>query len=697
MNYKEARKILRIEGLYEKKGKKKVLSQSTHYLLIRSISQWIYDDYKRKETPVVVLLPDGKTAFGMKFAELLIHLFIWHLNFLFNVPIEEDDFHQLIPLDTKRLNDGVLEHITEKFIRITGNIDGVALAIGYIQDLINDLADTLGAHVSNTFSIYEMSQLEDRSKVFKSLFNTKISNDVPVDIPTVEEYIKASAKMLETSIKQDKENCLYPYIEAGRLKTIQLTQMFVTVGPRNDINQKIYPRVVSRNYMHGLQDVGEYYVESASALAALIIKKKYVPDSGYLSRKINLLCLGTDIDWSVRDCGSKHTIDYFVETKSHLNMIIGKYYINEKGQKMAIRGDEAELVGKTLKLRSHVKCALKNGVCETCFGERATLTKGTSIGGLPATEAINPVSQKAMSAKHNQVTNSTEIVNEGLLKLFTINGTSVSLNEDFFNDELIQLARPQILMDLEILEDFIMISDDTKDEEEIEELTAPILTSFIIRYRDSDGKVIETGIENDNVFFQLTPSMLSALSKPSNWRNDEVHEDMISVSLMKETDVIGEEGENTKVFLHEEPLFFITKLSEGVTILIETLKNTIEKKNDVASFNTPDEMLKRLTNIIIESSTGDKGKFIHLETIVYNLVRDAEDNTVRPDYSTTSEPNVSILTLKNAIKKGPVWVSLAFQELKTIVCDPDTFNKMSKSPIDSFFRTVGSLKRGGSI
>lgn len=109
----------------------------------------------------------------------------------------------------------------------------------------------------------------------------------------------------------------------------------------------------------------------------LIDKDKSVPESGYLER--TLVMAMSPIEISEDDCCDSKGLQIKVIDKTHLKMLIGKYYSesndeNDKKWKPFL-GNETNLINTYVYIRSPMTCKTKDfKICKKCFGEKKVRT-----------------------------------------------------------------------------------------------------------------------------------------------------------------------------------------------------------------------------------------------------------------------------------------------------------------------------------
>lgn len=631
---------------------KKKTGHLMYFNAFKNVWDFIFDEHVRKDDEIVVIY-NKKEAVKMRLVEFLIHLIIWRPNIVFNVPIKHDDFYIIHPLSRETIN-FILNKIIKKFIDIIGEATPLfSETISYIIENFGKLAESYSTISSNTISLYDIIQFQKRNKTFAKLLYTTL--DESKTIKELEDHIQSSRKKLLSVIIKDKKNSLYPFVESSRINSSQLTQMLVAVGPRPDIDKTIIPKPIVSGFIHGFKDMSEYYIDSVTARDALLTKYNNVSLSGYLSRKINILCLDTNIDYNIKDCGTKHHLSFFVENDMFLNMVVGKYMIKDNGDLYEITKTDRDLIGKTIKLRSHVTCAHpeQDKICPTCYGSSSKMLIGTRIGGLPSIKIANPMSQKSMSAKHLTGTDSVEITNEYINKYFYNDGSDLYIRKEYSDSRKLF-----IIVDKDDLEELLysMINmDDTSID-----TTFPLNS---ITIRDGNDEFV---IENEGMMLTLSEEIIT---DKKLFIDDENDPDKITLPIRR--------------IDPEVPIFSMILTTEEISKYLNMFIS-ITDRNVLNKYDNYNDLMHDIVQIMHES--GIFVRLTHFETVLYNMIRDIENVVNRPDFK-KKDVKYQLLKVSQAIEKKDVYTALVFQGIKRQFKDESSHAKKRKGIFDPFFKT----------
>lgn len=645
------------------KGEVQTYGEKTFARLYDALWNYIFLDYKRKDNliKVVSVNENDEPCFTyMTAAELILHMIFWKPYVIYakclkrKIIIRSNTFYNFENFDKKKFAT-ILKNIVKLFLPDAEARDDGINELSYIISLcVDDFCELMNSYcpiASNTISIYDIHQLEKRSPEFKSCLNTQLDEDLPQKV--IEQQIKKGEHRTVDAILKDGRSALVNYIKGGRLSKDQFTQMFYAVGPRTDVDKSILPKIIKGNFMKGYSCPSDAYMDAITGRDAQILKHITVRDSGYLSRKINLDNLDTSIDYNVKDCGTTHTISYFVETADHLQSIDLKYIVKDNGKLYLVHANkDTDLIGQTVRLRSHIVCALKHGrVCMTCFGEKAKRLKGTNIGGLPAIKFANPISKRLMRAKHFTTANSVDVKSEFLNKYFNEEGRKLYFKPEMKNKDVF------ICVDRDIIEDIVSGATDTEDD--LIDSSSPI-ESIVVQ--DGDDRYT---IECEGLFLVLTDEVLEETSKFVMGYDSE--EAMIPVSK----------------FDNDVPFFNMIIVSEAVQLYLKQIKRTIDSSKS-KTYPTPDVLMKDISDVLIDMGIAGTSS-INIETLIYQMVRSPDKLYERPDFS-KSTPDETIIPLSSSISNSDIYTAFGFEKIKQQVTNVDSFLKKGNGIYDPLFK-----------
>lgn len=609
--------------------------------------------YERKYNSV--LIKYDKKEIVMTIPQLLLHLIFWRANVVFQIKITDNHIYRELSNPGKNTFSNIIEKITQMLVESEEAVTPqICDCVAAIKENLSILAQNYSSIQCNTISLYDIIQFKNRNKEFNNLINTRLSKDKT--IKETEIIMADCQKRLMDTINSDKYNCLYPYSKSGRVKSAQLTQLLCAVGTRPDIDKTILPWPVERGYIHGLQNAAEYFSETITARDAMMTKNDSLPRSGLLSREINRLTSHIDIDYNVEDCGNDYYLNYFVENEDYLRMVKGKFYFDEKsGKEKEITMKDKNLIGKTIKLRTLITCRCKEGVCKKCVGTVNIRLKGTRLGTLPSIKSINPLSQKALSAKHFLGTKSIAITNEALDKYCYSDGMDFFIKSEYINRKQLY-----IVVNSDDIEDLIYSSVDVEDDS--------IDTTVPLEYVAIRDNGVDHVIENEGMRISLSDTLI----QNKNIFIEDKDSDYVLIPISK--------------IDSDQPVFSAILDTEEISKYLNALLGTIDRLS-ISKYETFDQLMNDMNHIIYTS--GFVNNIIHSECIIRSMIRDAYDDRKLPDFS-NHDVKYKLLKVSSAIEKKDMYTALSFQGLRRLFKTLSIRQRYGTSLYDPFFR-IGDL------
>jgi hypothetical protein len=609
--------------------------------------------YERKHNSV--LIKYDKSEIVMTIPQLLLHLIFWRANVIFQIKITDDHIYRDLSNPSSKTFSNIIEKITQMLVESEEAVTPqICECIASIKENLSVLAQNYSSIQCNTISLYDIIQFKNRNKDFNRLLNTKLSKDKT--IKETEMIMSECQKQLMDTINTDKMNCLYPYSKSGRVKSAQLTQLLCCVGTRPDIDKTILPWPVERGYIHGLQNAAEYFSETITARDAMMTKNDSLPRSGLLSREITRLTSNIYINYNIEDCGNDYYLNYLVENEDYLRMVKGKFYFDEdSGKEKEITMRDKHLIGKVIKLRTLITCRCKDGVCKKCVGTVNIRLRGTRLGTLPSIKSINPLSQKALSAKHFLGTKSIAITNEALDKYCYSDGMDFFIKSEFINKKQLY-----IVVNSDDIEDLIYSSVDIEDDS--------IDTTVPLEYVAIRDNGVDHVIENEGMRISLS----DAIIQNKNIFIEDKDSDYVLIPISK--------------IDCDQPVFSAILDTEEISKYLNSLLSTIDRLS-ISKYETFDQLMDDMNHIIYTS--GFVNNIIHSECIIRSMIRDAYDDRKLPDFS-NHDVKYKLLKVSSAIEKKDMYTALSYQGLRRLFKTLSIRQRYGTSLYDPFFR-IGDL------
>ena len=642
--------------------------------MIDDFEETIFDNYWiNKDVEIGIICEKTEKVYTLAQALTLLIFLIAHKKY--EIPITPKyliDCESLKTSKVKKQLNYLAYNIDKDIDKSKSRIEIYKFLFSYVINKFCIIGKNANYPQAFTFSFYELGNFANRCPEFKDIVNTKL--DESLTTKEVENKIKEIQARLFHLIREDKHNILYPYLDSDKVDNTQLTQLLGFIGRRSDINKKILPRMTNTNFLRGLESPTDYVNECIVGRDAEITKKDLIKKSGFYSRKIDLLCVNSDVDLETEDCGTTHYMNFFVKTDYHFRAIIGKYMIDEETkEEIEITDEMTDLIGKFIRLRSHICCKLdkkdKNGrrlFCKKCFNAKADLISEITIGGLCSIEAINPLSNKCMSGKHKTLSQVIDVSKLALTKFFKVEfDKAYIIDPEAVEHYQIRLLKEQI----EELSDMVK-------EQDYEDFYAFVLKDVSIIRRDKVTNEVVESYRLDEAGIELSLSDY-VLSEQKHLFKTNSESEFIYINLNKCDS--------------SEPIFNVILANEDVSYFLSKLTRLIDT-SDIKYYKDYSAFASELLDLLYES--GIDVNIINIETIVYNLIRDPENKMKRPDFS---EENVNyiFLRLTDAIIESESYsVSLSFQYIAKQFASSTLYEKNGKSIFDSFFNvTKGKIDK----
>lgn len=603
------------------------------------LKQNILSNFLYRKQPCVLVV-NGK-EFDMLAGKVFLNFMLLSFFVQCGIEIIESDIYQEDYVSEKSLD----KYMSYVLTRYSGtNEESYEAFRTAIIDVLNKLADVAApcnVLVGNTISLNDFIILISKNPEARQLFRP----DIPygMQFNEIEQLFNECGKKLMDLFIKDKERELHPYCISGTgINVKQFTQMASFVGLKPDMKGGVIPVVIKDNFLYGLSNLQNYYINCVGTRKASYTNYTYVRKSGYLTRKLLLAMSDVRVNPGIVDCGTKHYYYCNVHSKDRLKQIIGRHYydINEDGslgKELKTITLMSPVVGKTIALRSPITCQAHDDkgdcICATCYGKRLAHINSKKHAGEIATFTLtDPLTQKLLSAKHLLSTN-TEVIDFGddFTDAFTINLNTVYFNEN--SDYNIEFAVPS--------------NDDFDEDTELYYVTKIKLIN------NESKKVIEY---NSPVELYINP-------KISFLTEDE--ENVIVTSKLNDW------------------IFQFTVKNNELTKSLENILNLIESANHLG-ISEYSEFANKFADLLIENGL-DKISSVHPELIASILIRDVDTNK-RLDFSKENIDPYKIIRVSKAVMSGPISKSIAFERLKEQFSNLDTYDKDEESYIDNLFR-----------
>ena len=277
-----------------------------------------------------------------------------------------------------------------------------------VESIYSELSYTLTEYV-NSINIMDLLDIQLEPTLMESIDN--VGKEMTV------ESIDKSYFILDDLIRNNPKFKRNPVATAYISGAVNANQMKQVLGPRGyvtELDSSIFKYPIKSSFTLGLSNLYELAADSRSGAKALYLSNIAIQDSEYFGRELQLATMTVE-KLIMTDCGSTDYLDWYVKPKEvgtdgtviykgDLENLTGKWYLNEETNNLEmISSNMAHLYGKTIKLRSVIKCKLKNSkhVCSKCFGELSYgIPRHANLGHICSTEINSKISQSILSTKH---------------------------------------------------------------------------------------------------------------------------------------------------------------------------------------------------------------------------------------------------------------------------------------------------------
>ena len=229
--------------------------------------------------------------------------------------------------------------------------------------------------------------------------------------------INAAYAVVERVMKTDKtirSNGLVKAFFAKIINFQQICQIVAARGFPTEFDGRIFRTPIRSNYLNGVKDIYEFAADSCGARKALANSEKPLQEAEYFARRLQILTMSVE-RIAQGDCGSTKYLNWVVRPPQFddsgamiyagdLEFMKGKYYLVEgETNYRTITGDDPNLHGKTLKIRSGIFCTHPDphSICEVCFGQLSrNVSRFDNLGHIASATMTEQTSQSVLSTKH---------------------------------------------------------------------------------------------------------------------------------------------------------------------------------------------------------------------------------------------------------------------------------------------------------
>lgn len=610
---------------------------------------------------------DG-VALDLAIPDYALNLILWNMLIMTDTPIESKHvfFEKEIKNDSikKYIDRFLIDENRKKFSN--KQLNNVIDDTMYRFHDINDFAMFL----ANTVNLEDNAFLMDACPEFYECMHADLSN-VPIeDIKGV--GMKYANRAIEI-MKDAKDylgydHCLADACRGGQgINPKQFKEFTINIGTKPDGQGGIFPVAINKSFINGgVSTPLDYFIESSTGRTAQIIKYNNVGSSGHFARLLGLNNMDSYLHEDMTyDCGSTNFVTIFIKDKKTLKMLNNRYYrLSPNGVEKIINSNDSHLIGKMIYLRSPITCAsaaLGKGYCYKCYGDLAYTVYdiqanfGVNIGRIASEILSSSLTQKLLSAKHLLETFVEKMIwSDRFDDLFEIEGNMIRLNSEVDCKEFRMVIDPDAI-ELENEEDDDLGYSDGDG--------VPIYNEYVTEFEVMDMENNVYRIFNDqNAKLYISAELNSIIRRKANPIDGKVHIEFQDIK--------------------DSTLFIVPIQNNELSKTLEHLEDLLNKNSTIKGMNIH-QLLQALIDTVIEGGLNIAST--HLEVIVSNQIRDAEDILLKPKWYFNNPP-YEILSLNSALTNNPsVTISLSYQKVSKQLFNPLTFKKNGASFMDIFF------------
>lgn len=552
------------------------------------------------------------------------------------------------------------------------------LLMGILYEISNKIHNmTTGLRLSKyvtSFTVIDLLNIAEHPRIKEAYMDLK-----PVGMPQTTS-IDQVYDIITDVLRKDDTMIKNPLAFAVRCNLVDINQAKQMVGPRGlptDTDNYVFSRTpILPSFVHGLVEVVDCLTESRSAAKAHFYQKGPMEKSEYLNRSVQLLAM-TLKNLHMNDCGSKGFI-YITVDKNKAVTLAGTRRINDDGtQKFLTVEDLKELHGKTIKIRSIIKCQHPDpvGVCVACFGAIGlSIPHGTNLGYASTSTLLGDVGQNLLSTKHLvSSANGTEVEIKDELKRWIKKGSKSNtflLSSDLKKENISFIIPKEAGQNL----NDVMYVDNVRV---LQKHLITQLQSFVFEKTLKNGTVEyhEHQLFMDNNSAHLTFEALEYIKQRG-----------FSVSHNNESIIPLDKWDYSKPFFEipvkqYSTIDFMMSLNRAITgTVTNASQNTPGSR--IVDYNTPEEALIYLYNLV---NSRLNCSISHISVIIYSLMC---ADPVNNDYSLPKKGAPNKLVSFNRVMRNRSFAPfLAFERQYKPLTNPTTYliKNRPPHPMDAIF------------
>lgn len=295
------------------------------------------------------------------------------------------------------------------FWQVWEDIDGALYPeeLSWLVDQIDN--DLYNMHVEHTSKYISTMNIIDNIEIINDPRARKAIAEATPTPESISEVYDVHIDILDDKEGVLTHNNLVNNWRAGLPKRQQTLQMIGIRGFLTEGDSAIIPKPIMGSFVRGLGNLDDVAIESCSSKKAQIMTTDPVALTEYFSRRLQLLTAyihtlsrSDGRTTKLTDCGNNRTMAFTVGRYMQSNLA-GVYRVFDDGTEVMLTGNEDDIAGTTINVRSPVYCGHRHEgrVCGKCMGGIAwSIDPKASLGHQSIIELLEPVIQSVISTKH---------------------------------------------------------------------------------------------------------------------------------------------------------------------------------------------------------------------------------------------------------------------------------------------------------
>lgn len=365
---------------------------------VRELMMWSYHKIKENKKKYLVKFDDG-VELPMHSSHILLSYPYWGLTRRYSEVQCTSDISYNYRVET---NDEQHKDMCNNLVRNGKSVKGIPKEdIWDIVYLIYNDAYNLAVHElflhASTIDFLDIKELLHDPDIKDAIDNLEDTAD----------SVLITHNIISRVINENRypRNGIVVAIRNKNVKMSQALQMLVR-GRTTEVNSVIWDNPITGGLARFFNKISDYVKEMTSATKSFVYNDGYIAAAEYFSRKMQLLTSAITRLFP-GDCGSDEllwlTIPLAKPGEIFISRLVGIEAETLDGKKFTFTGEEKDLVGQRVGLRTTLSCKhlKEQGVCEKCYGEISwNIATIDSPGHVSTVAVCKDATQGILSVKH---------------------------------------------------------------------------------------------------------------------------------------------------------------------------------------------------------------------------------------------------------------------------------------------------------